>query len=329
LASIRLISKILALAAGSILLAIGGVYTYFFIVLPRDIPPPDLSVELTPERLERGEYLANAVYGCIYCHSERDWTLFGGPPKPDRIGVGGERFDESVGLSGMIVSPNITPAGIGDWTDGEVYRAIVNGLHKDGYAFFPIMPFDVYLYLPEEDIYSIIAYIRTLQPIESVTPPRRPSLMMQFIGNVRALPYDPWEIDEADPVQRGERIAVIAGCRFCHTPADERAQPLPGMRNAGGLGMAANGTTIYSANITPDRETGIGSWSEQDFIARFKAFEGARFPVESIGYQSQHAWTEYAQMSEADLADIYAYLMAQDPVPQLVDPIFGPQPGIK
>lgn len=309
------------------MLASFGVYAYFFIVLPRDIPPPDLRVELTPERLKRGEYLANAVYGCVYCHSERDWNLFGGPPKPGRIGVGGELFDESVGLSGMIVSPNITPAGIGDWTDGEVYRAIVNGLHKEGYAFFPIMPFDVYLYLPEEDIYSIIAYIRTLEPIESVTPARRPSMMMQFIGNVRALPHDPWEIDETDPVQRGERMAVIAGCRFCHTPADGRAQPLPGMRNAGGLGMAANGTTIYSANITPDPETGIGIWSEQDFIARFKAFEGARFPVESIGYQSQHAWTEYAQMSEADLADIYAYLMTQRPVRQLVDPIYGPQPG--
>ena len=82
-----------------------------------------------------------------------------------------------------------------------------------------------------------------------------------------------------DPVQRGERMAVIAGCRFCHTPANERAQPLPGMRNAGGLGMPANGATIYSANITPDPDTGIGTWSEQDFIARFKAFEGARSEI--------------------------------------------------
>ena len=319
------IIKALALGFGLAIAVVAGAYTWFFVVLPRDIPPPDLAVELTPERIDRGAYLANAVYGCVYCHSERDWTLFGGPPQPGRIGVGGELFDESVGLSGMIVSPNITPAAIGDWTDGEVYRAIVNGLHKDGYAFFPIMPFDVYLYLPEEDIYSIIAYIRTLEPIESTTPERRPSMMMQFIGNVRALPYDPWEIDESDPVQRGERMAVIAGCRFCHTPADARAQPLPGMRNAGGLGMVANGTKIYSANITPDPETGIGTWSEQDFIERFKAFEDARFPVESIGYQSQHAWTEYAQMSEADLADIYAYLMAQEPVRQLVDPIYGPQ----
>ena len=50
-------------------------------------------------------------------------------------------------MSGVLISPNITPAGIGDWSDGEVYRAIVNGLHKDGYSLFPIMPFDVYLHL--------------------------------------------------------------------------------------------------------------------------------------------------------------------------------------
>ena len=58
------------------------------------------------------------------------------------------------------------------------------------------MPFDVYLYLDNEDIYSIIAYIRTLEPIANDTPPRAPSRMMQMIGNLRALPHDPWDIDE-------------------------------------------------------------------------------------------------------------------------------------
>jgi mono/diheme cytochrome c family protein len=304
-------------------LGIAGAYTWYFLVLPRDLPVPDIEIERTPERIAHGAYLANAVYGCIYCHSERDWELFGAPPKAGLIGVGGELFDQSVGLSGMIVSPNITPYALGDWSDGEIYRAIVNGLHKDGYAFFPIMPFDVYLHLPQEDIYSIIAYIRTLAPVASVTPERDPSLLMQYIGNVRALPADPWEIDEADPAQRGERMAVIAGCRFCHTPVDERAQALPGMRLAGGRGMVANGQTVYSSNITPDPETGIGSWTVEYFISRFKAFETNRYYADMVGYQTQHAWTEYAKMNESDLADIYAYLMAQEPVRNRVDPING------
>ncbi|NND55369.1 MAG: c-type cytochrome [Gammaproteobacteria bacterium] len=319
---IRVVLGLLGAAA----IAVVSSYVYFFVVLPRDLPPPDLQIELTPARVERGTYLATAVFGCAYCHSDRDWSLFGAPPKPGTIGQGGELFDESAGLSGMIVSPNITPYALGDWTDGEIYRAIVSGLHKDGYAFFPIMPFDVYLYLEPEDAYALVAWVRSLEPVVNDTPPRNPSLFMQWIGNVRAIPAAPWEIDKSDPVQRGQYLAVIAGCRFCHTPADERQQALPGMRLAGGLGMPANGVKVYSANITPDRATGIGGWSERDFINRFHNFRGATVAADAVGFQTQHAWTEYAQMTAADLADIYAYLMAQPAVSNSVDPLLGMQP---
>ena len=87
--------------------------------------------------------------------------------------------------------------------------------------------------------------------------------------------------------------------------------------------MITNGVRIYSANITPDKDTGIGMWSEADFINRFKAFEDLLIPAESVGFQTQHAWTEYAQMTRSDLADIYAYLMAQKPVRNRVDVING------
>ena len=127
----------------------------------------------------------------------------------------------------------------------------------------------------------------------------------------------------SDPVQRGEKLAVVIGCRFCHTPADERAQALPGMTNAGGLKMMANGAPVYSANITPDNETGIGTWTKTQFIARFKSFAGRQVPVDAVGYQTQHAWTEYAQMTEQDLGDIYEYLMAQPAVSNRVDPVRG------
>jgi mono/diheme cytochrome c family protein len=118
-------------------------------------------------------------------------------------------------------------------------------------------------------------------------------------------------------------MAVIQGCRFCHTTADERAQPLPGMTNAGGRKLIANGKPVYTSNITPDAETGIGAWTEAQFVARFKDYAGKAIPVSDVGYQTQHAWTEYAKMSERDLADIYAYLMAQPAVRQLVDPVKG------
>ena len=62
------------------------------------------------------------------------------------------------------------------------------------------------------------------------------------------------------------------------------------------------------------------SLSEADFIARFKAYQGAEIPVADMGFQTNHAWTEYARLSEADLADIFAYLMAQPPVSNQVTP---------
>ena len=300
------------------LLAVGALYVYYFIVLPPNIAVPDLKVEVTPARVAHGEYLATAVFGCMYCHSERDWSLFGGPPKPGTLGKGGERFDSSVGVSGVVISANLTPYHLGDWSDGEIYRAIVNGLHKDGYSMFPIMPFDVYLHLETEDVYSIIAYLRTLEPIEADYSGRRLTRLMQFIANSRVLPADPWDVDKDDPVSRGEYISIIAGCRFCHTPANERMQAYEGMEFGGGLGMLANGKKVYSSNISADTETGIGDWSVEQFIARFKDYEDVQIPVEMVGYQTQHAWTEYAKLTEDDLADIYAYIMAQPPVNNIV-----------
>jgi len=323
---LKLLLQVILGLLGAAVIVTASSYIYFFLVLPRDLPAPELNVERTPERLARGEYLANAVLGCVYCHSDRDWTLFGAPPKPGTIGVGGQIFDQSLGLPGMVVAPNITPYHLRDWSDGELYRAIVNGLHKEGYAFFPIMPFDVYLHLETEDVYSIITYLRSLDSIANETPQRKPGSFMQLIGNIRALPADPWITDKSNPVARGKYLAVIAGCEFCHTPTDNHAQAIPGMRLAGGLGMPTAGVTVYSANITPDKLTGIGTWTRQGFIRRFKGFAGMRVAADSIGFNTQHAWTEYARMSPDDLGDIYSYLMAQPAVHNKIDPLEGSQP---
>jgi hypothetical protein len=321
----KTVAKILGVLIAVLVLGVAGLYVYFFVILPPNLPVPDLDIERTPERVARGEYLATAVFGCMYCHSERDWSLFGGPPKPGTLGKGGERFDEGVEIPGLIIAPNITPHHLGDWSDGEIYRAIVSGLHKDGYAFFPIMPFDVYLHLTTEDAYSIIAYLRTLEPIASShdEEERWLSPILQVIANTRIKPADPWEIDADDPVSRGKYLARIAGCRFCHTPVDERMQAYEDKRLGGGMRLIAGGKPVFTSNISSDLETGIGAWTVEQFIARFKAYEGARIPVEQVGYQTQHAWSEYAKMSESDLADIFAYLRSYPPVRQEVDPVDG------
>lgn len=307
---------ILSLIGGVLVLAVVAIaafFAYFLVYLPEDIPVPDLQVERTPERVERGRYLANQMLGCIYCHSERDWNYFGGPVVPGTVGKGGEVFDKSVGVSGVLVSQNITPYNLADWSDGELYLAITSGLHKDRHAMFPIMPADAYRYLVTEDVYAIIAYLRTLEPIEADHPETELTTLQTIIANSRAIPAQPWTVDWSDKVQVGEYYARIGGCTFCHTTADARMQPLEGMRNAGGLGLPMKPwpeRTVRAANVTPDPTTGIGTWSEQDFIDRFKAYRGAPVPVEELGYNSQMAWPEYAHINEEDLAAIYAYFMS-------------------
>jgi hypothetical protein len=304
---------------GVALLGIAGFLLYFLVVLPKDLPVPDIAVEITPERIERGSYLANEVLGCMYCHSERDYDYFGGPVIPGTLGKGGEVFDEKVGVSGYLVAQNITPYGIGDWSDGELYRAIVSGLHKDGYAMFPIMPFDVYLFLTDEDLYSLIAYVRMLEPIESdYSGQRELSTIMTIIANSRAIPAAPWDLDWDNQLQVGEYYARIGGCTFCHTTADERMQPVEGMYLAGGLGMPWEDKIIRASNITADPETGIGTWSEADFIKRFTDYRDNNIPVADIGWNSPMAWPVYANIREQDLAAIYAYVMAQRPVKHAV-----------
>ena len=78
-----------------------------------------------------------------------------------------------------------------------------------------------------------------------------------------------------------------------------------------------------SSIVSPDRETGIGDWTTEQFIERFKAYTGATIPLDVTGFQTQHAWTEYAKLSAADLAALHTYLMAQPPVSNAVDPVQG------
>lgn len=166
---------------------------YFNSSYPKVDPPSSEKVDITPARIERGEYLANHVSVCMDCHSTRDWSKFSGPPVPGTLGKGGDRFDESnAGVPGIIYAKNITPASLKGWTDGELIRAITCGVNKDGKAFFPLMPYFGYNNLTKEDLYSIIAYVRSLEPIENKVPETELNFPVNLI--VKTLPprkYNP------------------------------------------------------------------------------------------------------------------------------------------
>lgn len=315
---------VVGLLAGLAVLIVGAL-AYLFVLLPRDIPVPAVSIEVTPERVARGEYLANHVLACTYCHSRRDWRYFSGPVIDEFRGAGGEVFDRSVGFPGRLVSGNITPAAVGDWSDGELLRAITGGLSRDGTPLFPVMPYDAYRRLTTEDAYAVIAYLRTLPPVAGGPAGERElGFPLNLIVRTIPAPAEPASIDPADTAAYGEYLATLGGCTFCHTPRDERQQAIRAMRLGGGYAMPVQGVMVPSANISADRETGIGDWSRERFIARFRAYagpEGRRLDPATVGYNTGMPWTLYAGMTDADLGAIYAFLMQSPPVRNRVTPI--------
>lgn len=300
----------------------GGAAVYFFARYPSIPPAENVRIEPTPERLARGKYLFHHVAVCADCHSTRDWTKYAAPIEPGSLGRGGEPFTPEVvpGIPGSFYARNITPAAIGDWTDGEIMRAITEGVNKNGEALFPVMPYPEYGTVDRDDIEAIVAYVRTLTPIPNHVPERSFAFPMQFI--VRTIPQPArftTRPPASDTVAYGRYLTTMAGCGECHTPIDDRGQRIADRAFAGGMEFRLpEGGIVRTANLTPDADSGIGTWSEQQFVDKFKAFEGA--PEQTLATAAERQqntvmpWTQYAGMTREDLAAIYAFLRTQRPV---------------
>jgi hypothetical protein len=265
--------------------------------------------------IKRGEYLANHVSACMDCHSTRDWTLYSGPIKPGTEGKGGDKYGEELGIPGTVYTKNITPAGIGHWTDGELMRAITSGINKNGNVLFPMMPYPLYNNIAEEDLKAIVAYLRSLQPIENKVPESSINFPVNMLiksapKNYIAKPAP----DRNNSVEYGKYLVTIGGCIDCHSPADQ-GEMIAGKEFGGGVEYDLPFGIIRTANITPDMETGIGSWSKEVFIARFKYFLNEESKkMRSDNVQTIMPWTLYAGMTEEDLGAIYDYLRTVKPL---------------
>lgn len=314
----RIIGKVLLVVLGVTLIAAAGFFTYVFAFLP-DVEVEDVRIDLTHERIKRGEYLARNVAACITCHSERDWSRFSGPVVPGSEGKGGEPHNRAQGFPGSFPASNVTPYHLKDWSDAELIRAIAGGVSREGRPLFPVMPYPNYGKMDREDVYSIVAYIRSLPPIKNDVPAGEVDFPMSLF--IRLIPSDP-EFRErpsrSDKAAYGEYLANAATCAECHTPAS-RGRIIEERLYSGGRFNHAPFGSVESSNITPDKETGIGSWTEKDFIERFKAFdkESGKYDNDAVPegeFNSPMPWQAYAGMSEEDLAAIYAYLMTVKPV---------------
>lgn len=310
--------KILGIIILIIAIIIAAVIGYVKIALPGIPVDENIKVEITPERVERGEYLANHMMACMDCHSTRDWSKFSGPLVPGTLGKGGELFDETMGLPGKFISPNITPYNLKDWSDGEIFRAITAGVKKDGTPIFPIMPYHSYGKANKEDIYSVIAYLRQLKSIDFENGNSEPNFPMGIIMHL--MPAEPTFSKippKSQKVEYGKYVTTISGCADCHTPL-EKGQPVMEKAFAGGREFEMPFGTLTSPNITPDKNTGIGNWSKEMFIARFKNYDLSHYNPPKVDmkkdFQTIMPWTMYAEMDTTDLEAIYEYLMSKSPI---------------
>ncbi|HMG92388.1 MAG TPA: c-type cytochrome [Chryseolinea sp.] len=321
--------KFLLYALLAVIVLVGAVIIYVKTALPDVGAPEDITIERTPERIERGRYLAHSVSICMDCHSTRDWSKFSGPLTEGTLGKGGERFDHSVGLPGVFISKNITPAGIERYTDGELFRVITTGVSKEGKAMFPLMPFRYYGKMDREDIYAMIAYIRTLEPITNPVPESEPDFPMSVVINTIPQPAEPQtRPDPSDQLAYGHYMASASGCVECHTQVD-KGQILPEVAFGGGREFGfPDGSKVRSSNISPDKDSGIGTWTREQFIARFKVYADSSYVAPSIKpgeYNTIMPWTMYAHMTEEDLSAIFTYLQSVSPISNKVTK-FTPAP---
>lgn len=281
----------------------------------RQLAPVPLTPVSGEAQLARGRYLAEAVMACGACHAERDWTFVGGPAKDGTEFAGSGDLARSEGFSDKFSfsAPNLTPHHLGDWTDGELARAIVFGQGKDGRGLFPYMPyFDYRDALARDDLSALVAWLRTLPSKPWQAPgPRRfpmPGFVLDGFPEARTLREKAPQPGDAD---YGRYLAELAGCRACHTRSDKRGKAL-GAPYAGGRDIPAPAPgqgTLRSSNLTP-HPAGLAAWTKDVFIARFRA--GA-LPVVASGPSSTMPWWALARMRDEDLAAIYDFLRTLPP----------------
>ncbi len=313
--------KTFAKIAGVVVLVLIAAAAFLSIKKPASRPASAEKVEATPERIARGKYVVEHVSDCLGCHSDH-LLKFSTPVKPGTEGEGGYIFDEKLGFPGVVAAQNITPDaqfGLGKWTDGEILRAIREGVDRGGDPLFPMMPYEHLRNMSDDDAKAVVAYLRTLKPIHKGVPPKKLNFPVNFIVKFIPKPLDgPVAApDRKDPVAYGKYLTTIGGCHECHTPHDDHNNLIPGQDFAGGWEMTGPWGRVVTANLTPMPYNYMGHATKAEFIGRFKAFANMTpetAPDVPAGRNTVMPWIAFAGMTEEDLGSIYDYLKTLKPI---------------
>jgi mono/diheme cytochrome c family protein len=276
-------------------------------------PVTDRRFDATPARLARGDYLLNSVTACLGCHGDVDWKT----PRlvPELLGAGHHFADENLE---WVVAPNLTPdrdTGVGAWSDDELARAIREGIGRDGRALFPMMPYESYRQMSDEDLASVIVSLRSLKPVSRVLPKTEmPFPLSRLVNTVPASIAEPVpQPDLSAPVSRGRYLVTLATCGDCHTPRNEQGQVLAGLEFAGGNVFENPVGHVAAGNITPD-PSGIPYYTEDLFVEAMRTGMVKARPL-----HPQMPWVLYRNMTDEDLKAIFAFLKTIEPSKHRVD----------
>jgi cytochrome c553 len=286
------------------------------IVGPRTRALTDRTFESTDARLARGRYLTSGVTPCLVCHSQSANADAMWVPKAGTEGAG-QRWPEPE-LS-WVTAPNITPdkdTGAGTWSDDAIARAVREGIGHDGRALFPLMPYQHFRHMSDEDLASVVTYIRTLPAVRNDLPKSAIPFPVNRLINNAPVPLDgpvP-EPDMSTPEKRGEYLATLAVCTDCHTPFDDKNQPIAALAFAGGNTLEIPGKPIVAtANLTP-APSGIPYYTEDLFLEVIRTGH-----VRSREISDLMPWRFFRNMTDDDLKAIFAYLKTLKPVDHTVD----------
>lgn len=299
--------KVLGIFLGGVVLLIGAFCAY---VAATGVPTyekpnlPDISVEVTPERVARGEVIAQIQ--CMECHANKDNQLTG------------KYLGEVPALFGKLYSKNITQdkeKGIGNWTDGELIYFLRTGVRRDG-SYAPIMP--QYPNVSDEDLQSVVAWLRSdrfpVQPVAEEPQASELSIVSKLLTHtmMKPLPYPQHFIaapDSTNPVALGKYTADALGdCYSCHSGDLVDQDKVHTERTKGYYGggiemLGEGGKPVITANLTFDGETGIArKYNKEQFIKAVK--HGVR-PDGSI---LRYPMTPKLGLSDQEVGAIYEYL---------------------
>ena len=217
--------------------------------------------------------------------------------------------------TGRLVAPNLTPdeeTGAGRWTDDMLARAIREGVGHDGRGLGLPMYWASFASLSDEDLASVIVYLRSLPPVRNELPDRRLTVEAEEERAAGAVPLDgpvaPRDFQE--PWQLGQYMVELGDCMGCHT--SWYTDPIPGLGGGGNrvISQDEDGLPVFSRNITPD-STGIGGWSREDFRWAMRTGKGGDLhPV--------MRWPLFARMTDTELDAIYDVLFLMEPVRHVV-----------